>query len=557
MPKSIIPVISLFSGAGGMDLGFRKHGFLPILALDIDQVAVDTYNWNDRRSIAQQVDLSKLSDSEIVRMVREAAGNLKPRGVIGGPPCQSFSVSNVHRKARDPRHQLPIRYANILKALNDEFGLDFFVFENVTGLKSSKHKHHFKKILKAFDEAGFNVFEQELVSSNYGVPQNRHRLFLVGINKQKYPLLKFQYPSGQPDAPKTVRDVLADLPKPVYFQKSLKLKDIPYHPNHWTMRPRSAKFKKGLRSNGRSFRKLRWDKPSWTVAYGHRELHIHPNGRRRVSIFEAMLLQGFPKSYRLRGNLTQQVTQVSNAVPPPVASAVAKSIKSTLYDRVEKIQRALLDWFKKNKRAFPWRDTTDPFKILIAEKLLQQTAATSTVVVAYNELATVYPTSRALASADKKAIEQIVKPLGLTYRAGELLSLAHTIYNNKHETVPNSLRELLDLPGIGDYIARAVLSFAYNQDVPIVDTNVARLLFRVFGVEEPLPSNPARSRRLIAMTESLIPKGKAREFNWGMLDLCARHCVSIKPDCQYCPIRPSCEYGSRSKPRSSNGHVAY
>src|SRR5215510_5809941 len=98
MGRNLIPVVSLFSGAGGMDLGFRREGFIPIFAMDSDQAAIDSYNWNDKRAIARQGDLLELSDAEIIALIRQAAPGIRPRGIIGGPPCQSFSVSNVHRK---------------------------------------------------------------------------------------------------------------------------------------------------------------------------------------------------------------------------------------------------------------------------------------------------------------------------------------------------------------------------------------------------------------------------------------------------------------------------
>jgi A/G-specific adenine glycosylase len=258
-----------------------------------------------------------------------------------------------------------------------------------------------------------------------------------------------------------------------------------------------------------------------------------------------MLLQGFSKSYELRGNLTQQVTQVSDAVPPPLASAVAKAIKKVIYKRIESIQSHLLDWFKKNQRSFPWRETRDPYKVLLAEKLLQQTAAREKVVGAYNEIVHLYPNIMALAMAEPEQLKRIIAPLGFVYRADELPRLAQEVLNRDHGEIPSSLNELLALPGVGDYSARAVLAFAHNQNVPIVDTNVARLLHRIYGITESLPSNPARNKNLIEMAETLLPEGKAREFNLAILDLCATHCTARHPICNQCPIQKHCEYGKR------------
>lgn len=100
------------------------------------------------------------------------------------------------------------------------------------------------------------------------------------------------------------------------------------------MTPKSPKFFDGsltsARSSGRSFKVLDWDKPSYTVSYGHREVHVHPDGRRRLSVFEAMLLQGFPREFELLGTLSDQISQVSEAVPPPLAEAVAHAIREAL-----------------------------------------------------------------------------------------------------------------------------------------------------------------------------------------------------------------------------------
>lgn len=180
MSRQQIPVLSLFCGCGAMDLGFRNHDFVPVLAIDVSQPAVDSYNWNVTANTARVGDLSILTGSDVVRMVREAAPNIRLRGVIGGPPCQSFSMGNVHRKENDPRKELPLRYAEILKALNSEFGLDFFVFENVVGLQSDEHAGQLTKFLTAFEEAGFNVFEKSLNANAFGIPQNRRRIFVVG-----------------------------------------------------------------------------------------------------------------------------------------------------------------------------------------------------------------------------------------------------------------------------------------------------------------------------------------------------------------------------------------
>jgi DNA (cytosine-5)-methyltransferase 1 len=545
MPKTI-PVISIFCGPGGMDIGFREQGFTPVLALDIDQSAVETYNANNEGKVAQQADLLTLSDSDLANLVREASPHASPRGIIGGPPCQSFSVSNVHHKPNDVRRRLLVRYAQILKALNKAFNLDFFVFENVSGLKSRKHKRYFRRVLRALEDAGFTIFQEELDASNFGVPQHRRRLFVVGVNRLLYPNVGFLFPDGNTETPATVRDTIGGLPEPAYFRRDIKREEIPHHPNHWTMNPRSPKFTNDTNGKGRSFRRLDWDQPSWTVAYGHREMHIHPNGVRRVSIFEAMLFQSFPRHYELKGNLSQQVQQISNAVPPPLASAIAKAVRSSIYNPIADLQDKVLAWFERHHRSFPWRGTRSPYRILVAEKLLQQTAATERVVVAYQEIIEHHPTVESMAQARLGEMRQLIRPLGFLYRAGELRELARAILNDHGGTVPSNLPDLVALPGVGDYSARAVLSFACGQDVPVVDTNVARFLYRIYGIQDRIPSNPARSRRLIQMADALIPQGKSRAFNFAILDLCSSVCKPHRPNCFECPIQSHCAHGAKA-----------
>ena len=322
------PLVSLFSGAGGLDLGFRQIGFETVAAYDSCESAVRTFNKNSKSATCTVTDLSKCTPLQIVEEIKTLGKS--PKGVIGGPPCQGFSVGNVSAKADDPRNQLPYRFVGILDSLNYNFGIDFFVFENVPGLKLRKHNRRFERIKNRLCKAGFTIYEKEVNAVNFGVAQNRRRLIVVGINKILDGVVKFAFPTGYARA-KTVRDVIGGLPDPVFFEHRFTQDTIPFHPNHWTMQPRSKKFTTQEFGEGRSFRRLNWNEPSHTVAYGNREIHVHPDGKRRLSIFEAMLLQGFPKSYVLEGTFSKQVEQVSNAVPPPMARAIGKSILKHLY----------------------------------------------------------------------------------------------------------------------------------------------------------------------------------------------------------------------------------
>ena len=326
-------IISLFSGAGGLDLGFVQEGFQPIIAFDIKSSAVKTYNYNHKGDIAREADLASLTGDDIVREITQLELDVLPCGVIGGPPCQYFSNGNTAiRQDNDPRRTLPIKYANILRTLNDFYQLDFFIFENVKGLTDPTHQEDFQQILELFENAGFHVFWNVLDAYNFGVPQFRKRVFLIGWNQNFYPAAEYKFPIGNPSG-LSVKDTISGLTEPQFYERGLNSDNFPEHPNHWTMRPKSDKFRNpppvDLRRYTRSFRRLFWNKPSYTVAYGHNEIHVHPEGHRRLSLYEAMLLQGFPgdrDGYRLLGTLSEQVTLVSDAVPPPLSRALASSI---------------------------------------------------------------------------------------------------------------------------------------------------------------------------------------------------------------------------------------
>lgn len=321
------PLLSLFCGAGGMDLGFEQAGFEIGAAFDIRCDAVASYNRNRQRAIARVADIRKLEPGDVALAIGV------PFGVIGGPPCQSFSIANSAHDGGDPRHRLPFRYARVISELNQSNGISFFVFENVPGLLSKRYAHRFAHLKAALSRAGFNVTHHVLDAKDHGVPQTRQRLFVVGINKHIYDNLWWQPPApSRCGEPLSVRAAIGGLPEPTYFGDYSSGDVLPFHPNHWCMTPKSQKFvRKGAlvsgRSSNRSFKVLSWEKPSLTVSYGNREVHIHPDCHRRLSVFEAMRLQGFPDSYALQGTLSSQITQVSEAVPPPLARAVAESVK--------------------------------------------------------------------------------------------------------------------------------------------------------------------------------------------------------------------------------------
>ena len=199
----------------------------------------------------------------------------------------------------------------------------------------------------------------------------------------------------------------------------------------------------------------------------------------------------------------------------------------------------MLDWAATNLREFPWRDTRNPFHILVAEVLLRQTQA-ERVAGPYLELISSYPDPAALAEADSEELRHWFKPLGLVRRADSLMGSAKQIRDLYRGRVPRDLNSLMDLPGIGMYAARAILCLAFGEPVPMVDESSGRLLRRMLGLKS---SSPAYAdKQLIDIAASLIPEESPREFNLALLDIAAAVCKPKSPQCPSCPLSTVCDY---------------
>ncbi len=320
-------VVSLFCGAGGLDEGFRRQGFQVAVAFDMSNAAIRTHRRNFRQTSCVEADLLTLGPAGIAKQVRALIPRGNRIGVIGGPPCQGFSRANTRSQRGDPRNKLLTLYLDIVSRLKKDFSVEFVVFENVLGIRDRKHAPTYGRFVNGLRSLGLDLIEHEMCALDYGVPQLRRRVVVTALKEGRPPSMV-----RMRNGPKTVREAIGALPAPAFFERQLDRSQIPVHPNHWTMKPKSKRFngRSAMRPDGRSFKQLAWDHPSPTIAFGHREIHVHPSGHRRLSIYEAMLLQGFPSSFVLEGNLSEQVEQVSNAVPPPLARSVASSIKRAL-----------------------------------------------------------------------------------------------------------------------------------------------------------------------------------------------------------------------------------
>jgi DNA (cytosine-5)-methyltransferase 1 len=293
-------VISLFSGAGGFDLGLIKAGHKVVWANDILPEAVQTYKQNIGEHIicedVTKIDFSLVPDADLI---------------VGGFPCQGFSIANMKRKREDKRN---ILYLEFLRALNEKRP-KYFLAENVRGILSLDKGKVFDKIISDFEGCGYNIQYQLLNASDFGVPQNRYRVFIFGSRNDMddIPVFAFDPTHGKDKMPKkTIGEALHGVPEP--------------EEKHHLLNHVYSKFK--LKHNGFiNHRPVDPDKPAPTVTArgdnkGGAMINHHPKNHRRLSVRETALIQTFPIDFEFFGNMTMCYLQIGNAVPPQLAEFI-------------------------------------------------------------------------------------------------------------------------------------------------------------------------------------------------------------------------------------------
>jgi A/G-specific adenine glycosylase len=201
-------------------------------------------------------------------------------------------------------------------------------------------------------------------------------------------------------------------------------------------------------------------------------------------------------------------------------------------------RHSLLKWFDCYGRDLPWRSTRDPYAILVSELMLQQTQV-STVIAYYNEWLRRFPDFVSLARASENDVLRAWQGLGYYGRARNLQATAMTVLDRYRGRFPRSVEQMQQLPGIGKYTAHAVASFAFDQSVPIVETNTARVLTRIFDFRESIDSDRGR-QTLWQHAARLVPKSNASIYNSALIDLGALVCVARQPKCGICPVKTFC-----------------
>jgi A/G-specific adenine glycosylase len=208
-------------------------------------------------------------------------------------------------------------------------------------------------------------------------------------------------------------------------------------------------------------------------------------------------------------------------------------------DLVTRVHSYLLQWYAVEQRALPWRATSDPYAILVSEIMLQQTQV-DRVLPKYRQFLSAFPTLADLARASTAEVIAVWAPLGYNRRAVSLQAIARQVMAEYGGRIPDTIEELLKLKGIGRYTAGAIACFAYHKQVATVDTNIRRVLHRIFlGLEHPEPK--ANDAQMLSLAEQVLPEGEAYNWNQALMDLGATICTSDNPQCSRCPVQELCQ----------------
>lgn len=340
--------IDLFCGAGGFSLGFEMENFKPVLAIDKWDDAINTYNYNRKEKIGLSIDINEFSNDKL-KEYKDIDG------IIGGPPCQGFSMVGT-RNHSDERNSLYLQYVRFVEEIKPKF----FILENVKGLLTLKKGYFKEDILNRFSGLGYNVNFEVLKASNFGVPQNRERVFFVGLRKDIFGDKFFEFPSSGEDNFVTTFDALADLPsldngedKEVYrcspmneFQRFMRKNsekimnnDITNHtqqtkdiialvPDGGSIRDLDEEYYQ-VRKYNAAFKRMNSKGASTTIDCGHRN-YFHYKENRVPTVRESARIQTFTDDYFFTGSKTSQYTQVGNAVPALLAKKIARNIRILL-----------------------------------------------------------------------------------------------------------------------------------------------------------------------------------------------------------------------------------
>ena len=221
-------------------------------------------------------------------------------------------------------------------------------------------------------------------------------------------------------------------------------------------------------------------------------------------------------------------------------------------ERTECFSRELITWSKcaGNRRQFAWRETSEPYRILVAELLLRRTNARAVESV-YKDLLLRYPSLKRLAFATEADLSELLFSLGLNWRTRNIAELARAVKSGTVKVIPGDLVQLKQLPGVGDYVARAILINAFHARITAIDNNVVRVLCRYFGIRQ--TDSLRRNAEFQYFGDTLIGEHDPRDFNYALLDLAAGVCTPRTPKCNICPLRKTCSFGKKMNHNQMRG----
>ena len=326
-------ILSLFSGCGGLDLGFEKAGFDIPIANEFDKNIWKTFEVNHPQTKLLKEDIRKIKEEDFPNKID---------GIIGGPPCQSWSEAGSLKGIEDDRGKLFFEYIRILKSVQPKF----FLAENVSGMLADRHSEAVKNIIKMFEECGYDVSLTLVNAKDYGVAQERKRVFYIGFRKDLN--IKFDFPKGSTEDDNnkiTLRDIIWDLQdSAVPAGEKNQHNPNAINNNEYFIGSYSPIFMSRNRVKS-------WDEQAFTVQASGRQCQIHPqapkmikvdkndcrfvegkeNLYRRMTIREVARVQGFPDNFKFVYNNTNDAYKmIGNAVPVNLAYEVACAIKKVL-----------------------------------------------------------------------------------------------------------------------------------------------------------------------------------------------------------------------------------
>jgi len=317
-------ILSLFAGAGGLDLGFKNAGFNVVWANEYDKTIHETYKFNHPETFLETKSITKISNEELPTNID---------GIIGGPPCQSWSLAGSMGGIDDKRGALFYDYIRILNHIKPKF----FLVENVKGIISKAHINEFENILSLFNEAGYSVKYKLLNAADYNVPQTRERVFIVGFRNDINIDFKFPEPNNKKI---NLKDVLSDLTDAVEFNKDTE--SCPFNNEYMT-----GSFSSMFMSRNR---RRSYEEQSFTIQASGRHAPIHPSSPpmkkiekdkfifdgsnsevRRLSVRECARIQTFPDNFKfIYNNINDGYKMIGNAVPVKLSEAIATQIMKSL-----------------------------------------------------------------------------------------------------------------------------------------------------------------------------------------------------------------------------------